>query len=41
MICPRCKIKMVEQKRVYHKRRKWVCPRCKLARMQAPGEKWQ
>gem|GEM_PF-1260928 len=30
MICPRCRIKMVEQKRTFHKKRKWVCPRCKL-----------
>gem|GEM_PF-2607431 len=34
MTCPRCKIAMVEQKRVFHGQRKWLCPRCKRARFQ-------
>ena len=34
MICKKCGIHMVEQKRTYHKKRKWVCPRCGRARMQ-------
>lgn len=36
MYCKRCKIKMRERKRSYHKKRKWVCPRCGRARMQVP-----
>ena len=35
MTCPRCKVKMVERKRSYHKQRKWVCPQCGAARMQS------
>ncbi|MFB0518093.1 MAG: hypothetical protein ACETWC_02295 [Acidobacteriota bacterium] len=35
MYCPRCKVKMKEEKRVYHRQRKWVCPRCGKVRMQA------
>jgi DNA-directed RNA polymerase subunit RPC12/RpoP len=35
MFCSRCKVKMIEQKRSYHKQRKWVCPQCGAARMQA------
>ena len=35
MYCPRCKAKMVEQKRSCHKKRKWVCPRCGKVRMEA------
>jgi hypothetical protein len=34
MICPRCGIKMTEQKRSFHKQRKWICRRCGLIRMQ-------
>ncbi|MEO0113896.1 MAG: hypothetical protein ABIK93_00275 [candidate division WOR-3 bacterium] len=36
MYCPRCKTKMVEQKRSFHKKRKWVCPKCGKVRMQLP-----
>lgn len=36
MHCPKCRVKMVEQKRVFHKNRKWVCPRCGKVRMQTP-----
>lgn len=32
--CRHCRVKMVEQKRSFHKQRKWVCPRCGRARMQ-------
>jgi len=35
MTCSRCKVKMAEQKRSYHKQRKWVCPQCGAARMQS------
>ena len=34
MICPRCKTKMREQKRSFHKKRKWVCKKCGLVKMQ-------
>jgi len=34
MICPKCGVKMKEQKRVFHKQRKWVCPTCGKVRMQ-------
>jgi hypothetical protein len=30
---------MVEQKRVFHKKRKWICPRCGKVRMQEPRKK--
>lgn len=36
MICPRCKIKMTEQGRSYHKQRKWICPKCGRVRFQLP-----
>jgi len=39
MICPRCRIKMDEQKRSFHKQRKWICRRCGLVRMQEIGRK--
>jgi transposase len=43
MICPRCRTPMKEEKRSYHKQRKWVCPKCGKVRMQQPkfrrGEK--
>jgi hypothetical protein len=26
---------MREQKRTYHKKRKWICPTCRAVRMQA------
>ncbi len=34
MICPRCKTKMSEQRRSFHKQRKWVCSKCGLVKMQ-------
>jgi len=34
LTCPKCKVKMVEQKRPFHKKRKWICPRCKKVRME-------
>ncbi|MCK6474566.1 MAG: hypothetical protein L6R28_22845 [Planctomycetes bacterium] len=34
MYCKRCKVKMEEQKRSYHKKRKWTCPACGRSRMQ-------
>ena len=36
MTCPRCRVPMVEQKRSFHKQRKWRCPTCGKARMQRP-----
>jgi len=39
MFCPRCKVKMREEKRSFHKKRKWVCPRCGRAAMQVPKER--
>jgi len=39
MHCPRCKVKMREEKRSFHKKRKWVCPRCGRAKMQAAKKK--
>lgn len=35
MHCRKCRLKMREEKRSFHKRRKWVCPRCGVARMQS------
>lgn len=34
MICPRCKTPMKEEKRAFHKQRKWVCPKCGKVRFQ-------
>jgi transposase-like protein len=34
LICPRCRIPMREEKRSYHKQRKWICPACGKVRMQ-------
>lgn len=34
MICPKCKIAMIEQKRSFHKQRKWICPKCGRVRFQ-------
>jgi len=34
MYCRRCKVKMREQKRSFHKKRKWICPACGRAKMQ-------
>lgn len=39
MTCPKCRIKMREQKRSFHKQRKWVCPRCKRVRMEPANPK--
>lgn len=39
MTCPRCRTKMIEQKRSYHKRRKWICPKCGKVRFQEIKEK--
>lgn len=41
MICKKCKVKMEEKRRSYHKQRKWVCPRCGRARMERAKEKKQ
>lgn len=30
---------MKEQKRTYHKKKKWICPRCGAVRMQTIGPK--
>lgn len=30
---------MREERRSFHKKRKWICPKCGRARMQAAGEK--
>jgi hypothetical protein len=37
--CKDCGVKMREEKRSFHKRRKWVCPLCGKARMQATKTK--
>jgi len=34
MNCRRCHSPMREQKRSFHKQRKWICPKCGRARMQ-------
>jgi transposase-like protein len=39
MTCPRCRSAMKEQKRCFHKQRKWVCPRCGNVRMQSAFER--
>jgi transposase-like protein len=39
MHCRRCKVKLVEVKRSFHKQRKWRCPKCGRARMQQVGRK--
>lgn len=39
MYCKKCKVKMEEQSRSYHKKRKWTCPRCGRSRMQQPHER--
>ncbi len=36
MTCPKCKVTMREQKRVFHKNRKWICPSCGRIRFQRP-----
>jgi len=35
MNCKRCRIKMKEEKRTFHKQRKWICPKCGGVRFQA------
>jgi transposase-like protein len=39
MHCKRCKVKMREERRSFHKKRKWICPKCGRARMQGAGSK--
>ncbi|MEO0099042.1 MAG: hypothetical protein ABIK99_04000 [candidate division WOR-3 bacterium] len=39
MHCPFCKVKMKEEKRIFHKMRKWKCPKCGRVRMQKIKEK--
>jgi transposase len=39
MTCRRCGKAMREEKRSYHKKRKWVCPNCGAVRMQAQKQK--
>lgn len=39
MICRKCRIKMTEQKRTFHKQRKWICPRCGAVRFQQDRRK--
>ncbi len=43
MRCPRCKAAMKEEKRSFHKQRKWICPKCGFVRFQqikrSPGKK--
>ncbi|NLI97346.1 hypothetical protein GX441_01655 [bacterium] len=39
MLCPRCKVGMREERRSFHKKRKWICPKCGRTRMQAVGTK--
>jgi transposase-like protein len=34
MTCPRCKAAMREEKRTFHKQRKWICPECGRIRFQ-------
>jgi transposase-like protein len=34
LICNRCHHAMREEKRSFHKKRKWICPHCGRARMQ-------
>lgn len=37
MKCKRCKSPMREERRSFHKQRKWVCPKCGRAKMQRTG----
>ena len=34
MYCPKCRQKMKEETRTFHKQRKWVCSKCGKIRMQ-------
>ena len=38
MFCPKCRVKMKEESRSFHKQRKWICPKCGKARMQRKRE---
>jgi hypothetical protein len=35
MYCKTCRVRMREEKRSFHKKRKWICPVCGKARMQS------
>jgi hypothetical protein len=39
MFCKYCRVKMREERRSFHKKRKWICPECGRARMQNVEEK--
>lgn len=39
MYCKRCRIKMREEKRLFHKQRKWICPKCGRVRFEGAGDK--
>ncbi len=39
MMCKFCKVKMKEEKRSFHKKRKWICPVCHRAKMQTAKPK--
>lgn len=41
MYCRKCKVKMKEEKRSFHKQRKWICPKCGAVKMEPvkPREK--
>ena len=38
MYCKTCQVKMREERRSFHKRRKWICPLCGKAKMQNTPE---
>ena len=38
MTCKRCGVKMKEEKRSFHKQRKWICPKCGKVRFQKAGK---
>ena len=38
MHCKTCRVKMREEKRTFHKKRKWICPVCGKARMQTAAD---
>ena len=37
--CPKCRIAMKEEKRSFHKQRKWICPKCGKVRFQRTRER--
>lgn len=41
MICSRCRTKMTEQKRSFHKQRKWICRKCGTVKMERITNKKQ